>query len=239
MTHTRPVPLDGRSPDQINPRFRRAGCRRLIGWHAAGRRRGCGQDGGQGQTINETGSGKTTLYPQSDRARVSDPDAVRDLHTDPMGPDGRQHLTACHRTQSTNACMIGSVHRRIVLHYVSVGSREQALDRISNRVALGGHDVPEVDVRRRFTRSHTNVPAAMARADLTGSTKTPIPAGRIGRLRSSGTGSGGSQRMFRAGRKRFSLSCTVVDVGGSPCFAPCHDEVGCKERCRPLRDGGR
>ncbi len=35
----------------------------------------------------------------------------------------------------------------IVLHYVSVGSPDQALDRIRNRVTLGGHDVPEADVR--------------------------------------------------------------------------------------------
>ena len=56
---------------------------------------------------------------------------------------------------------------RIVLHYVSVASPDRALDRIRNRVALGGHDIPESDARRRFVRSHANLPAAMARADLT------------------------------------------------------------------------
>ncbi len=56
---------------------------------------------------------------------------------------------------------------RIVLHYVSVASPDWALDRIRNRVALGGHDVPEADARRRFARSHANLPMAMARADLT------------------------------------------------------------------------
>ncbi len=54
---------------------------------------------------------------------------------------------------------------RVVLHYVSVASPDQALDRIRNRVALGGHDVPEADARRRFVRSHANLPAAIARAD--------------------------------------------------------------------------
>lgn len=54
---------------------------------------------------------------------------------------------------------------RIVLHYVSVASPDRALDRIRNRVALGGHDIPEADVRRRFARSHTNLPAAVTRAD--------------------------------------------------------------------------
>ena len=55
---------------------------------------------------------------------------------------------------------------RVVLHYVSVGSPDQALDRIRNRVALGGHDISEADARRRFARSHANLPAALALADL-------------------------------------------------------------------------
>ncbi len=54
---------------------------------------------------------------------------------------------------------------RIDLHFVSVQTAGQARDRIRNRVALGGHDVPEVDVRRRFARSHHNLPVAMALAD--------------------------------------------------------------------------
>lgn len=54
----------------------------------------------------------------------------------------------------------------IVLHFVSVASPGQALDRIRNRVVLGGHDVPEADLRRRFVRSHTNLPAAIARANV-------------------------------------------------------------------------
>ena len=53
----------------------------------------------------------------------------------------------------------------IVLHYVSLGSPEHALDRIRNRVALGGHDVPENDARRRFLRSHSNLPTAAQLAD--------------------------------------------------------------------------
>lgn len=51
---------------------------------------------------------------------------------------------------------------RIELHYVSVDSPDLALDRIRTRVASGGHDVPEPDVRRRFARSLANLPAAIA-----------------------------------------------------------------------------
>lgn len=54
---------------------------------------------------------------------------------------------------------------RVVLHYVSLASPDQALDRIRNRVALGGHDIPEADVRRRFIRSHSNLPTAIACSD--------------------------------------------------------------------------
>lgn len=55
---------------------------------------------------------------------------------------------------------------RIELHYVSLESPDLALHRIRNRVALGGHDVPEPDARRRFARSQGNLPAAIALADV-------------------------------------------------------------------------
>ena len=55
---------------------------------------------------------------------------------------------------------------RVELHYVSVNSVAEALDRIASRVVQGGHDVPEVDVRRRFARSLANLPAAIARSDI-------------------------------------------------------------------------
>ena len=54
---------------------------------------------------------------------------------------------------------------RIVLRYVSLSSPDQSLDRIRNRVALGGHHVPEADARRRFSRSRSNLPTVAALAD--------------------------------------------------------------------------
>ena len=56
---------------------------------------------------------------------------------------------------------------RVALHFVSVDSFTQAVDRISNRVAMGGHDVPEADVRQRFARSLADLPEAISRADET------------------------------------------------------------------------
>ena len=40
-----------------------------------------------------------------------------------------------------------------VLHYIVIGSATQAVARVALRVRMGGHDVPEADVRRRFERS--------------------------------------------------------------------------------------
>lgn len=42
---------------------------------------------------------------------------------------------------------------RFLLHYIVIGSGTQAVDRVALRVKLGGHHVPEEDVRRRFERS--------------------------------------------------------------------------------------
>lgn len=41
----------------------------------------------------------------------------------------------------------------VVLVYIGTESVEINLARIKNRVLAGGHDVPEVDVRRRYERS--------------------------------------------------------------------------------------
>ena len=83
---------------------------------------------------------------------------------------GRSHLVETTLAGSGILRHMAATHQagyRIILHYLSVGTPDQALDRIRNRVALGGHDVPEADARRRFVRSHVNLPSAMAQADLT------------------------------------------------------------------------
>ena len=43
---------------------------------------------------------------------------------------------------------------RLLLHYIVIGSATQAVGRVALRVKLGGHHVPEEDIRRRFDRSH-------------------------------------------------------------------------------------
>jgi predicted ABC-type ATPase len=55
----------------------------------------------------------------------------------------------------------------VVLVYIGTGNVELNLARIRDRVLTGGHDVPEEDVRRRYTRSFENLPTAIQRADHT------------------------------------------------------------------------
>jgi predicted ABC-type ATPase len=54
----------------------------------------------------------------------------------------------------------------VALIYVGTSSPEINVARVANRVALGGHDVPEVDIRRRYARSLLNLPIAVAQADV-------------------------------------------------------------------------
>jgi predicted ABC-type ATPase len=55
---------------------------------------------------------------------------------------------------------------KVHLLYFFVSSPEEALRRIARRVADGGHDVPEADARRRFTRSLDNFADYARRCDL-------------------------------------------------------------------------
>jgi predicted ABC-type ATPase len=53
----------------------------------------------------------------------------------------------------------------VILIYIGTESVEINLARIAKRVLAGGHNVPEMDVRRRFLRSLQNRPAAAGLAD--------------------------------------------------------------------------
>lgn len=54
---------------------------------------------------------------------------------------------------------------RVVLVYIGTENVEINLSRIAMRVIVGGHDVPQEDVRRRYVRSFQNLPRAIQRAD--------------------------------------------------------------------------
>ena len=54
---------------------------------------------------------------------------------------------------------------RIVVIYVALGDPDLQIDRVRLRVAQGGHDIPDADIRRRYFRSLSQAPAAIRRAD--------------------------------------------------------------------------
>ena len=128
------------------------------------------------------GSGKSTLTRKGGfrGAEVIDPDTLaRDMPSGEAAREALRHRRLAleeHRSHLVETTLagtgiirhIGAARReyyRVTLQYISLSSPDQALDRIRSRVALGGHDVPEVDVRRRFRRSYSNLSAAIALAD--------------------------------------------------------------------------
>ena len=131
------------------------------------------------------GCGKSTLTRTTwfRGLEVIDPDAIaRDTKAANPGQAAREALrrrpaaVAAGRTLVVETTLAGSgvlrlmetarrAGYRIVLHYVSVNSPDQALIRIRNRVVLGGYDVPESDVlrRRAFGDGGTGPPATRPR----------------------------------------------------------------------------
>ncbi len=54
---------------------------------------------------------------------------------------------------------------RTLLIYVALGEPELHIDRVRLRVAQGGHDIPDADIRRRYFRSLSRAPEAIRLAD--------------------------------------------------------------------------
>ena len=44
----------------------------------------------------------------------------------------------------------------VLLHFVQLPNADIAVERVRRRVAAGGHDIPEEDIRRRFARGREN-----------------------------------------------------------------------------------
>lgn len=54
---------------------------------------------------------------------------------------------------------------QVNLIYVGVADEQISIKRVAQRVAEGGHNVPQEDIRRRYARSLANLPAALGQAD--------------------------------------------------------------------------
>lgn len=64
--------------------------------------------------------------------------------------------------------MMAEAKRRgwqVNLIYVGVDNVQNSIERVAQRVAAGGHNVPEADIRRRYARSLANLPMAIQQAD--------------------------------------------------------------------------
>ena len=62
---------------------------------------------------------------------------------------GRRHLDFVRQARSEGW--------NIEIVYIGLASADLAIERVRERVALGGHDVPTADVRRRYQRSLRNL----------------------------------------------------------------------------------
>ncbi len=135
------------------------------------------------------GSGKSTLTRIKDYREVEiiDPDAIaRESPASDTGPAeiaaAREALRrqraalAAGRSFLVETTLAGRGALRLMdearragyvvgLHFVCLRSADQAVDRVRNRVARGGHDVPPEVVRRRYSRSLAHLPLAIAQAD--------------------------------------------------------------------------
>src|SRR5258707_166524 len=78
---------------------------------------------------------------------------------------------------------------RTFLVYVALGDPELHIERVRLRVSRGGHDIPEIDIRRRYWRSLNRAPEALRLVDeavvLDNSRSYPvrlllIESGRVG-----------------------------------------------------------
>jgi predicted ABC-type ATPase len=138
------------------------------------------------------GAGKSTFTRATSEAlqvRVVDPD-IEALRVRPDNPEAaaiaggklaikraRAYLDsgesfAVETTLSGNTYlrMMAEAKRKgwlVFLIYIGVDNVQTCIERVALRVAAGGHNVPEADIRRRYARSLANLVLAIQQADST------------------------------------------------------------------------
>ena len=92
---------------------------------------------------------------------------------------------------------------KVNLVYIGLGDAAQSMSRVIARVRAGGHDVPETDIERRFSRSLENLPKAIATSTRAGIFDNSGARLRLlaridgGRLRLAGSGAQDWPQWFR------------------------------------------
>jgi predicted ABC-type ATPase len=134
------------------------------------------------------GSGKSTLTKLSGvNTLLSDPDAIA-REIDPVNPTsaaiaaGRQALVLCQQyVESERSFVVETTlagksylnlmrevknrHWSVVLIYIGIDNPNINVQRVGDRVELGGHDVPRADILRRYERSLINLSKAATIVD--------------------------------------------------------------------------
>lgn len=134
------------------------------------------------------GSGKSTLTKLSGvNTLLIDPDAIA-REIDPVNPTaaaisaGRQALVLCQKyVESERSFVVETTlagksylnlmrevkNRRwsVVLMYIGIDNPNINVQRVGDRVELGGHDVPRADILRRYERSLINLSKAATIVD--------------------------------------------------------------------------
>jgi predicted ABC-type ATPase len=135
------------------------------------------------------GSGKSTLSAAiaGQGTVIVDPDAIaREIDARRPSraaiPAARRAILLCRSLIATRATFIvestlagrGAISLmrdaqregyRTVLVYVALGDPDLQIERVRLRVAQGGHDIPDADIRRRYFRSLARAPEALRLAD--------------------------------------------------------------------------
>jgi predicted ABC-type ATPase len=118
---------------------------------------------------------------------IVDPDAIaREIDaerpSDAAVPAARQAILQCRSFIATGASFIVEstlaghgamslmldakrVGYRTIVIYVALGDPDLQIERVRLRVANGGHDIPDADIRRRYFRSLARAPEALRLAD--------------------------------------------------------------------------
>ena len=82
------------------------------------------------------------------------------------GASFNQEVTLCGKSVWQNIETARNLGYQVEMYYVGIRSVEIAKQRIANRVAKGGHGIPEADVERRFVESLNNLHRAISLCDV-------------------------------------------------------------------------
>lgn len=82
------------------------------------------------------------------------------------GETFNQETTLCGKSIIKTVHQVKSLGYMIEMHYVGLESIELAKQRISKRVASGGHGIPDKDVERRYEESLLNLKEVIPLCDL-------------------------------------------------------------------------